>query len=247
MVWNCLWRFFTIHACAKVILKIFLDVNFWSRCGSTVKFYSATVQNKFVNWKFSNFRAQNLLWSDSGLNSPEFAAKCTFLLAAHRAVSANWDFEFYLWWGFGKSLRYIRKSSGLRTEPYETPVMGLILSERKPFMLTWTTRPTGKSESRRVILVGRSSMKILYLSPLCQTLSKAFPASRKAATACSPLFKIFITDWKSLKRWSSVDLFCLKVDWYLFMKPMSSRQERSLCSITRWNSFIIELIRLVGL
>ena len=27
-----------------------------------------------------------------------FAAMCTFLLAAHSAVSsANWDFEFYLW------------------------------------------------------------------------------------------------------------------------------------------------------
>ena len=66
-----------------------------------------------------------------------FAANCTFLLAAHRAVSsANWDFEFCLWWGFGKSLTYIRKSNGLRTEPCGTPAMGLILSDRKPFTLT---------------------------------------------------------------------------------------------------------------
>ena len=97
-----------------------------------------------------------------------FAANCTFLLAAHRAVSsANWDFEFCLWWGFGKSLTYIRKSNGLRTEPCGTPAKGLILSERKPFTLTWIIWPTRKSESQHVSLVGRSSMKILYLSPLC--------------------------------------------------------------------------------
>ena len=39
-----------MHACAKVILKNFLDVvNFWSKCDSTVKSYHDTVQNKFVN------------------------------------------------------------------------------------------------------------------------------------------------------------------------------------------------------
>ena len=130
-----------------------------------------------------------------------FAANCTFLLAAHSAVSsANWDFEFCLCCGFGKSLTYIRKSNGLSTEPCGTPATGLILSERKPFTLTWITRPTRKSESQRVILVGRSSMKILYLSPLCQTLSKAFSTSRKAATTCSALLKLSITDWESLKR-----------------------------------------------
>ena len=131
-----------------------------------------------------------------------FAANCTFLLAAYRAVSsANWDFEFCLWWGFDKSLTYIRKGNGLRTEPCGTPARGLILSERKPFTLTWITLPTRKSESQRhFILVGRSSMKILYLSPLCQTLSKAFSTSRKAATTCSPLLKLSITDWESLKR-----------------------------------------------
>ena len=112
-----------------------------------------------------------------------FAASCTFLLAAHRAVSSpNWNFEFCLWWGFGKSLTYIRKSNGLRAEPCGAPAMGLILSEREPFALTWITRPTRKLESQCVILVGRSSMKILFLSPLCQTLSKAFSTSRKAAT-----------------------------------------------------------------
>ena len=40
--------------------------------------------------------------------------------------------------------------------------------------LTWITRPTRKSESQRVILVGRSNWNILYLSPLCQTLSNGF-------------------------------------------------------------------------
>ena len=66
MVRNCLWRFFTIHTCAKVILKTCLDiVNFWSRCDSTVKFYHDSLQNKFVNWKFNNFQAQNLLWQST--------------------------------------------------------------------------------------------------------------------------------------------------------------------------------------
>ena len=50
MVRNYLSRFFTIHACAKVILKIFSDVmNFWSRRDSTIKSYRDTVQSKFVN------------------------------------------------------------------------------------------------------------------------------------------------------------------------------------------------------
>ena len=56
----------------KSNFEFFLDVvNFWSRCDSTAKSYLDTVQNKFVNWKFSNFQAQNLLWSDPCLNSPE--------------------------------------------------------------------------------------------------------------------------------------------------------------------------------
>ena len=90
-----------------------------------------------------------------------FAVNCTFLPEVHRAVSsANWDFEFCMWSGFGKSMTYIRKSNGLRAELCRTPAMGLILSERKQFTLTWKTRPTRKSESQRVILVGTSSMKI---------------------------------------------------------------------------------------
>ena len=138
-----------------------------------------------------------------------FAPTCTFLLAAYRGVSlANWDFEFCLWWGFGKSLTHIKKSNGLRTEPCGTPAIGLILSKRQPFTLTWITWPTRKSESQRVILVGRSSMKILYPSPLCQTLSKVFSTSRKAATTFSPLLKLSITERENLKRWSSVD--CVK-------------------------------------
>ena len=65
-----------------------------------------------------------------------FAANCTFLLAAHRAVSsANWDFQFCLWSGSGKLLTYIRKSNGLRIEPCGTSAMELILSDRKPFTL----------------------------------------------------------------------------------------------------------------
>ena len=64
----------------------------------------------------------------------------------------------------------------------------------------------------RVILVGRSNWNILYLSPLCQTLSNAFSTSRKAATICSPLLKLTMMDWDSLNRWSLVDLALLKPD-----------------------------------
>ena len=79
-------------------------------------------------------------------------------------------------------------------------------------MLTCMSQPTRKSESQRVILVGRSNWKILNLSPLRQTLSKAFPTSRKAATMCSLLLKLSMMDWDSLKRWSLVDLAFLKPD-----------------------------------
>ena len=79
-------------------------------------------------------------------------------------------------------------------------------------MSTCVIRPTRKSESQRVILVGRSSWNILYLSPLRQTLLKAFSMSRKAATTCSNLLKLSMMDWDSLKRWSSVDLALLKSD-----------------------------------
>ena len=74
----------------------------------------------------------------------------------------------------------------------ETPALGLIWLDRRPFMLTCITQTTKKSESQRVILVGRSSWKISYLSPLCQTLSNAF------STTCSPLLKLSMMDWDSL-------------------------------------------------
>ena len=42
---------------------------------------------------------------------------------------------------------------------------------------------------------------------------KSFSTSRKAATACSPLLKLSMMDWDSLKRWPSVvDLALLKPD-----------------------------------
>ena len=71
---------------------------------------------------------------------------------------------------------------------------------------------------------------------------KHFSTSRKVATTCSPLLKLSMMDWDSLKRWSSVDLALM-----LIMNPICSRWERSLCSMTLSNSFIIEWIRLMGL
>ena len=139
------------------------------------------------------------------------AAKRTFKLKAHCAVSsANWEREFRLWCGDSRSLTYIRKRDGLRTEPCGTPALGFIWLHKKQFTSTCITRPPKMSESQRVTLVGRSNWNILYLSPLCQTLSNAFSTSRKAAATCSPLLKLCMIDWDSLNRWSSVDLVLLK-------------------------------------
>ena len=85
-----------------------------------------------------------------------------------------------------------QESNGLRTEPCSTPSLGLIWLDKKLFTSTCMSRPTRKSESQLVILVERSNWKILNLSPLCQTLSKAFSTSRKAATVvlCSCLCEV---------------------------------------------------------
>ena len=47
------------------------------------------------------------------------------------------------------------------------PCFGVYLAGQETITLTCITRPTKKSESQRVILVGRSNWNILYLSPLC--------------------------------------------------------------------------------
>ena len=58
------------------------------------------------------------------------AAKRTFKLKAHCAVSsANWDREFCLWYGVGRSLTSIRKSNELRTEPCGTPAWGYLVGQ----------------------------------------------------------------------------------------------------------------------
>ena len=86
------------------------------------------------------------------------------------------------------------------------------------------------------------------MSPLCQILLKAFSTSRKAATIRSPLLKLFMMDWgDSQKGWLSVDFALQKPDLCVLIKPTCSRSERSLCSMTLSNSFIIELLRLMGL
>ena len=62
---------------------------------------------------------------------------------------------------------------------------------------------------------------------------KSFSMSRKAATICSPLLKLSMMDWDSLKRWSSVvDLALLKPDCCLFINPVCSGWDFSLSSMT---------------
>ena len=153
--------------------------------------------------------------------------------------------------GCGEELEGHWRKSGKVTDSGQNPVVHPLWGwfDWKRNYSRWPVwvGQTGKSESQRVILVGRSSWKILYLSPFCQTLSKAFSMSRKAGTTCSPLLKLSIMDWDSLKRWSSVDLALLKPDWCLFINPVCSKWDLSRCSMTLSNSFIIELIRLMGL
>ena len=75
------------------------------------------------------------------------------------------------------------------------------------------TLHTRKSESHWVTFVGNQSWKILYLSPLCQTLSKVFSTSRRDAITCSLPLKLSITVYDRRKRWLFVDLAFLKPDW----------------------------------
>ena len=58
-----------------------------------------------------------------------------------------------------------QETNGLRTEPCGAPALGFIRLDKKLFTLTCMSRPTKTSENQRVILVGRSNWKILYLSP----------------------------------------------------------------------------------
>ena len=54
--------------------------------------------------------------------------------------------------------------------------------------------------------------EIFILESIVPNIIKSFSTSRKAATTCSPLLKLSMMDWDSLKRWSSVDLAVLKPD-----------------------------------
>ena len=71
---------------------------------------------------------------------------------------------------------------------------------------------TRKSEIQGVILVGESSMKILYPSPLCQTLSKDSSTSRKVETTMFSHVETFHNGLGKPEEISSVDLFCLELD-----------------------------------
>ena len=111
-----------------------------------------------------------------------FAAKRTFTLKAHCAVSSvNWDREFCLCCGVRRSLTSIRKSNGLRTEPCGTPALRLISVEEKLLMLTCMIWPTRKSESQRVILVGRSSLEYFIPESIVPNIVKSFFDVKKSS------------------------------------------------------------------
>ena len=99
-----------------------------------------------------------------------------------------------------------QESNGLRTEPCGTPAFRVDLGREQTVDVDLYDTANQKVREPTCHFAGKSSWNILYLSPLCQTLSKAFSTSRKTATTCSPQLKLSMTDWDSLKRWSSVGL-----------------------------------------
>ena len=112
-------------------------------------------------------------------------------------------------------------------------------------ILTCVTLPTRKSESHLQSLVVRSSWQIVYVNPLCQTLSNDFSTSMKVAITCSPQLKLSIMAWERRKRWSFGDLDFLKTYWYLLNKPLSWRCFGRRFWMTRSKSFIIALSKLM--
>ena len=62
-----------------------------------------------------------------------FDAKRTFKLKVH---CANWEREFCLWCGVGRSLRSIKKVVDSAQNPVEPPALGFIWLDKKPFSLT---------------------------------------------------------------------------------------------------------------
>ena len=74
-----------------------------------------------------------------------------------------------------------QESNGLRTEPCGTPTLGLIWLDKKLFTLTCMSQPTRKSESQRVILVGRSNWKILKLESTVPNIVKSFFDVKKSS------------------------------------------------------------------
>ena len=61
----------------------------------------------------------------------------------------------------------------------------------------WKTIQSYQSYNPTMIEVPK---KLLLLSSLCQTLSKAFSTLRKAVTTCSLLLKLSMMDWDSLEK-----------------------------------------------
>ena len=59
---------------------------------------------------------------------------------------------------------------------------------------------------------GKVWLKYYIPESVVPNIAKAFLTSRKAATTCSPLLKLSMIDWDSLKRWSLVDSALLKPD-----------------------------------
>ena len=94
--------------------------------------------------------------------------------------------------------------------------------------------------------VDNLNWKILYLGPLCQTLSTAFSTSGKDTIKSSPLLTFSVTVWDRRKRWSFADLAFLKPDWYLLRKSVSSRCFRRRFSITHLKSFMMVPSKVMG-
>ena len=93
------------------------------------------------------------------------------------------------------SLMYSKKSVGPRTEPYGTPDVTSVMSDRAPLTETRCLRFDRKNVIQLCVLPVLPYEVSLDRSRLCGTLSKALAKSRKIASICVLLSNAVIQSW----------------------------------------------------
>ena len=156
-------------------------------------------------------------------------------------------FTWLLRGSIGKSLTYIKKSSGLRTEPCGVPAFNRTLSEASSFIFTDIVQLVINEDISLTIFLGRSPVISLCLKPLCHTESNAFSTSMN--TAAPTLF----ASWAI--KVSSVSLSICSIAHRLFLYPncqilkndFSSSSPLILFASIFSNNLPMQLNKLMGL